>query len=86
MVLEHLAVILFFSGPWFWFGLWMAVDPAGIAWLPEFLLRLYRNSRRRLAGPAAAGILELDPAIASRQFRKVIRLAGVALAVFALTL
>ena len=30
MVLQHLAAILLFSGPIFYLGLWMAIDPAGI--------------------------------------------------------
>ena len=37
MVLDHIAAILVFSGPLFYIGLWMALDPAGIAWVPEGL-------------------------------------------------
>src|ERR1039457_1079657 len=35
MVLNHIAAIFFFSGPLFYIGLVMVVDPAGIAALPE---------------------------------------------------
>jgi hypothetical protein len=45
MVLEHIAAILLFSGPLFYIGLWMALDPAGIAWVPELIVRVFKKCR-----------------------------------------
>jgi len=50
MVLEHLAAILLFSGPFFWVGLWMAIDPAGIAMIPAWFVRMSQNVVRKFGG------------------------------------
>ena len=44
MVLRHLAAIFIFSGPLFYIGLLMAVDPAGIPTLSQWLLRVFKTS------------------------------------------
>jgi hypothetical protein len=53
MVLNHIAAIFFFSGPLFYIGLVMVVDPAGIAALPELFAHALRNFRRALGGQPA---------------------------------
>ena len=45
MILNHLAVILFFSGPVFYVGLLMAVDPAGVAAVPQWLFGFHQEIR-----------------------------------------
>jgi hypothetical protein len=79
MVLEHVAAILLFSGPLFYLGLWMAVDPAGIAWLPELIFRVFRNARKSSSGPTSQGITAI-----SRRLRRALRFAGVALVLLAI--
>jgi hypothetical protein len=82
MVLDHIAAIFFFSGPLFYMGLLMAVDPAGILTLSEWLLRVFRNLVQGLGGLPSQEIVELDHAETSRR----VRLAGVALLVFAVVI
>jgi hypothetical protein len=53
MVLNHIAAIFFFSGPLFYIGLVMVVDPAGIAVLPELFGHALRKLRRALGGHSA---------------------------------
>lgn len=50
MILEHVAAMLFFSGPLFYVGLWMAVGPVGIATLPELCVGILRSAMQRVAG------------------------------------
>jgi hypothetical protein len=65
MVLNHLAAIFFFSGPFFYIGLVLAAFPSTIAWLPELIVRRsdvdHRRIRRALRfagfGLLAGGIL-----------------------------
>ncbi len=79
MVWNHLAAILLFSGPLFYLGLWMAIDPAGILALPEWLLGRFR----RLV-PDGKG--EPEPLAISRRARTALRVAGVTLLLFAIVL
>jgi hypothetical protein len=82
MVRNHLAAILLFSGPLFYVGLWMVIDPAGVAWLPELLVRVSRNVVRTLSGVPSEEIVE--PAAVSCRLRIGLRLAGVGLLLFAI--
>jgi hypothetical protein len=82
MVLDHIAAILLFSGPFFWVGLWMLIDPAGFARLPELVVRVSRNLVHTLGGLPSEEIDE--QAAISRRLRTGLRLAGVALLLFAI--
>jgi len=86
MVLEHIAAIFFFSGPLFFIGLLMAVDPAGIPTLYQWLLRESRHFVQRLGGVPSEEIVEPEYTDISRRARRVLRLAGVALLVFAIVI
>jgi hypothetical protein len=83
VLLNHIAAVLVFSGPLFYIGLLMAVDPEGVPVLSQWLLRTFRNFVQRLRGvpPVIA-----EPAYRniSRRARKVVRFSGVALLVFAI--
>ena len=80
MVLNHIAAIFFFSGPLFYIGLVMVVDPAGIA-EPELFAHALRNFRRALGGQPAQKLVELEQAGTSHRLRRTVRLAGLALVV-----
>ena len=82
MLLEHAAAILLFSGPLFYVGLWMAIDPAGFAWLPESALRVLRKLVRRFDRPLSDQAIE--QADLSRRVRTALRFVGVALLLFAI--
>jgi hypothetical protein len=84
MILDHLAAILLFSGPLFYIGLWMVVDPAGIARLPELLVRVFRNLIQTSGGVISEEIRESENAAISRRVRTVLRFAGVALLLIAI--
>jgi hypothetical protein len=86
MVLEHIAAIFFFSGPLFFVGLLMAIDPAGIPTLSQWLLRVFRHFVQRLGGRPSEEIVEPVYSDISRRVRRVLRLAGVALLVFAIVI
>jgi hypothetical protein len=86
MVLEHIAAIFFFSGPLFFVGLLMAVDPAGIPTLYQWLLRVFRHFVQRLCGLPSEEIVEPEYTDISRRVRRILRLAGVALLVFAIVI
>jgi hypothetical protein len=58
MLLNHLAAILFFAGPLFYIGLWMAIDPAAL------IPRRIAQPRRLRTAVRLAGILLLLFAIA----------------------
>jgi hypothetical protein len=73
MIVKHLAATLLFSGPLFYAGLLMTVDPAGCARLPGLLIRLLRNGR--FSGPEHADI--------PRRLQTALRFAGIALLLFA---
>jgi hypothetical protein len=84
MILEHLAAILLFSGPLFYIGLWMAIDPAGIARLPALLLRVFRNPIQTSGGLISEEIGESENAPLSRRVRTALRLIGVAVLLIAI--
>jgi hypothetical protein len=86
MVLDHLAAIFLFSGPLFYIGLLMAVDPAGIPTLYQWLLRVFRHFVQRLGGVPSEEIVEPEYTDISRRMRRVLRSAGVALLVFAIVI
>jgi hypothetical protein len=83
MLLNHIAAILVFSGPLFYIGLLMAVDPAGIPASSQWLLRVFRHFARRLRG-LPPEIVEPEYTDVSRRVRKVLRYTGVALLLFAI--
>ena len=80
MVLNHVAAILFFSGPLFYVGLFMAVDPAGVAAVPQWLFGFIRRSVRteQTVLPEQTGI--------PRPVRRGLRIAGVALVLIAIVI
>jgi hypothetical protein len=84
MVLEHIAAIFFFSGPLFFIGLLMAIDPAGIPTLSQWLLRVFRHFVQRLGGCPSEEIVEPEQTAISHRLRRALRFAGVALLVFAI--
>ena len=84
MVLDHIAAVLVFSGPLFYIGLWMALDPAGVAWVPELIVRVFRNAVKGSGGPASEDIVEPEQTAISHRLRRALRFAGVALLVFAI--
>jgi hypothetical protein len=81
VVLDHIAAILVFSGPLFYIGLWMALDPAGIAWVPELIVRVFRNA---VTGSGGSDIVEPEQAAISHRLRRALRFAGVALLLLAI--
>ena len=83
MVLDHLAAILLFSGPLFYIGLWMVVDPTGIARLPELLVRVLTNLIQTSGGLRSEEIRESENSAISRPVRTALRFAGVALLLIA---
>jgi len=84
MILDHLAAILFFSGPLFYVGLWMVVDPAGIARLPELVVRVFRNLIRNSGGLISEAVIESEHPAISGRVRTALRLAGAALLLIAI--
>jgi hypothetical protein len=62
MVLNHLAAILFFSGPLFWIGLLLAIAPGDVARLAP--VRRGDTFRRIRTGVRFAGLALLLLAIA----------------------
>lgn len=83
MLLNHIAAILLFSGPLFYIGLLMAVDPAGIPTLSQWLLRVLRHFVQRLRG-FPSEVVEPEYTDVSRRVRRAFRFAGVALLVIAI--
>ena len=82
MLLNHIAAILIFSGPLFYAGVWLAVDPAGIAELAAFLMRLAGKLVSAFGGPPLEP--EAAAALHSLRLQKRLRLAGLALVLFAI--
>ena len=83
MLSNHIAAILVFSGPLFYVGLLMAVDPAGIPTLSQWLVHLFRRFVQRLSGRQSE-MVEPRYAEISRRTRRILRLTGVGLLVFAI--
>jgi len=86
MVLRHIAAILLFSGPLFYIGLWMAIDPAGFATIPELVLGVFRLVVRTLIGLPLEDTLEPEDTFVPRRLRTGLRFAGVALVLFAIVI
>ena len=82
MVLNHIAAIIFFSGPLFYIGLVMVLDPAGIAALPE-LFGDALTKFQRAAGGRQTRERPVKPkqTNASREVGRNLRLAGLALVI-----
>jgi hypothetical protein len=78
-VLDHLAAIFFFSGPLFYIGLWMALDPASCAGVLELAVRVPRSIVQGLAGVPARQVVKPEEAIVSNRLRPALRLTGLAL-------
>ncbi len=85
MLLNHIAAILVFSGPLFYIGLLMAVDPEGIPTLSQWLVHLLKRLAQRLRG-VHLEIVEPRYTDISRRSRRVLRLTGVSLVVLAIVL
>ena len=83
MLLNHIAAMLLFSGPLFYLGLWMALDPSGIAALPQSIVGVSRQIVRDLCGQQSGEIGELQPAI-PRRLRIAVRFAGVVVVLLAI--
>ena len=81
--MNHIAAILVFSGPLFYVGLLMALDPAGIPTLSQWFVHLFRRFARRLSGRQSE-MVEPRYAEISRRTRRILRLTGVGLLVFAI--
>jgi hypothetical protein len=81
MLLNHIAAIFFFSGPFFYIGLVMLVDPAGIAAIPELVVRALQTFRRAVGGLPAQKEAELEEAGTSHRVRRAVRPTGLALVV-----
>jgi hypothetical protein len=84
MVLEHLAAILLFSGPLLYIGLWMAIDPAGIAMIPAWFVRVFQNVVGKFGGLTSGEIIALEHVAICRRTKTALRLAGVVLVLFAI--
>ncbi len=86
MLLNHIAAVLVFSGPLSWIGLWIAIDPAGITALADLILQGIRRMVGRLdAVPGKEGA-EPDHVKTASRLRMRLRLAGVALVLFAIVI
>jgi hypothetical protein len=72
-----------FSGPLFYIGLLMALDPAGIPILSQWLVHSFRRFTQRLSGRHSE-IVEPRYTEISHRARRILRLTGVGLLVFAI--
>jgi hypothetical protein len=86
MILNHIAAIVFFSGPLFYVGLLMAVDPVGTARISGWFVRVLRNLMHCLRGIPSCGIVESEHADVSRRLRSALRFAGVGLLLLAIVI
>ena len=84
MVLEHIAAILLFSGPFFWIGLWMAIGPDSIAMIPAWFVRVFQNVVGKLGGLTTQDTVEPKYDGISSRTRMALRLAGVVLVLLAI--
>jgi hypothetical protein len=73
MVLEHVAAILLFSGPLFYIGLWMLLDPADVVSIPELVLPALVSLVQRVGGPEPHKILQIEHADI-RRLHRIVRL------------
>ena len=81
MVLNHIAALVFFSGPLFYIGLVMVVDPAGIAAIPELFVRALRDLHRVVGRPRHEQVVQPEQLAVSRKVQRALRFAGMALVV-----
>ena len=86
MVLNHMVAVLVFSGPLFWIGLWMAVDPAGVASVADLLVRVPQRVVQKLSGSCAGEAVQSEDPGIPRRHRRALRLAGVVLVLFAIVI
>ncbi len=84
MLLNHIAAVLLFSGPFLYLGLWLALDPAGVANIPRFVLRVARNVVQCFSGIPAEQLIEPDDPPLSPRLRRTLRLTGVMFVLLAL--
>jgi hypothetical protein len=64
VLLNHLAAILFFAGPLFYCGMWMAIDPTGFANLLELAFRRPEVTGKIRTGIRWAGVVMVLVALA----------------------
>jgi hypothetical protein len=81
-MLEHMIALLLFSGPLFYLGLWLSIDPEGLATLPHDTLRSVRSLVHNVAGRPAERVIE--PVAVSARARKALRVSGVVLVLVAI--
>lgn len=86
MVLNHVAAILLFSGPLFYVGLWMAIDPAGFARLPNLIVRVPRKLVQTLGGLPSEETVEPERPAISQRLQTGVRFAGVVLVLLAIAI
>jgi len=80
MVLNHIAAILFFSGPLFYFDVLLVVDPARVAAIPQRLLRVLTKFLR------SEDIVASEHTQLPRPVWRALRAAGVALVPLAIVI
>jgi hypothetical protein len=76
VVLNHVAAIIFFAGPLFYIGLWMAVDPVGIANIPRWLFGIFTKCNENTAAPKYSEV--------PWPVQRALRVAGVTLVLIAI--
>jgi len=87
MVFRHLAAIFFFSGPLFYLGLLMAVDPAGLPTVIGWCCEVSMNFLKPFSGlPSSPGIAESSQALISGRLRRAVRWTGLVLLVLAIVI
>jgi hypothetical protein len=84
VVLNHLAAMLFFAGPLFYVGIWMAVDPGGLVGLLDCIVRRFDGRAATSGGPVSQDIVERERAHISNRIRTGVRVAGVVLTLVAI--
>ena len=81
MLWNHIAAIFFLSGPLFYIGLVMMIDPAGIAAIPDMLARGIEEFRALMGLPAQRESVGPGHTGISHTGRRALRLVGLALVV-----
>ncbi len=82
MVLDHIAAIFLFSGPLFYAGLFMLIDPAGVLGLAEWVSCV----AGRPGGPHPEGNGRPEQRGNARRLRTALRLAGLGLMLLAIVI
>ena len=83
-MLEHVAAVLIFSGPFFWVGLWMLIDPACVAMVPSWFAKVFKIALERVGGFSSKRTVEQRHDGISRRTRMTLRVAGLVLVLFAI--